>query len=330
MFGFYELQMPASIQTKLTNISNQQESGSYIGAAVMGVLSALIVGPCVTAPLIAALSYIAQTGDAVLGGLSLFALGMGMGIPLILIGTSAGKLLPRAGAWMDTTKAVFGVLMLAMAIWMLSRVVPAAVTMALSAALLIISGIYLKALSPVAEGHSKWAYLWKGLGFILLVYGSLLLVGVAGGGKNLLQPLAGMGVSSSGSTATNSAVDSLVFQRVRSINEFNAVLAKAKSSNQSVMLDFYADWCVSCKEMEHNTFKDATVINSLKNVILIQADVTANNDDDKALLKKFGLFGPPGILFFTPQGVEKKVYRKVGYIEADRFQADVKKFLDEQ
>lgn len=327
MFGFYELQMPASIQTKLTNFSNKQESGSYIGAGIMGILSALIVGPCVTAPLIAALSYIAQTGDAVLGGLSLFALGMGMGIPLILIGTSAGKLLPKAGAWMDATKAVFGVLMLAMAVWMLSRIVAPQVTMALSAILFIVSGIYLNALEPIHEGKNKWAYLWKGLGFVMLLSGILLFIGAAGGSKSLFQPLAGGVVSSSGIASNNQVEHGLVFERVRSISEFEAVLAKAKSNNQSVMLDFYADWCVSCIEMEHSTFKDLAVINSLKGVILIQADVTANNDDDKALLKKFGLFGPPGILFFTPEGVEKKVYRKVGYIEAERFQSDVTKFL---
>ncbi len=329
MFGFYELQMPSGIQSKLTNISNSQTSGSYIGAAVMGVLSALIVGPCVTAPLIAALSYIAQTGDAVLGGLSLFALGMGMGIPLIIIGTSAGSLLPKAGAWMDAVKGVFGVIMLAMAIWMLSRIVPAQVTIALTAILLIISGIYLKAISPIPEGQSKWAYLWKGVGFIMLLYGALMLIGVAGGGKSLLQPLSGVvGGQSVSSSASNVRTEhGLVFKRIKSIAELNAVLANAKTSNQAVMLDFYADWCVSCKEMEHITFKDPAVINTLKNVILIQADVTANNDDDKALLKKFGLFGPPGIMFFSPDGVENKAYRKVGFVEADKFDADAKAFL---
>ncbi|MEE9303175.1 MAG: protein-disulfide reductase DsbD [Thiotrichaceae bacterium] len=327
MFGFYELQMPSGIQSKLSNISNNQESGSYLGAGIMGVLSALIVGPCVTAPLIAALTYISLTKDAVLGGLSLFALGMGMGIPLIIIGTSAGKLLPKAGAWMDAVKAVFGVLMLAMAIWMLSRIVSPQITMALSAILLIISGIYLKALSPVEEGQSKWAYLWKGVGFILLLFGALQLIGVAGGGKNLLQPLSGISALSSGTSANNNATHGLVFKRIRNIADFNATLAQAKTNNQAVMLDFYADWCVSCIEMEKLTFTDPTVINTLKNVILIQADVTADNDDDKALLKKFGLFGPPTIMFFSPDGVENKAYRKVGFVKADKFNADAAGFL---
>ncbi len=327
MFGFYELQMPTSIQSKLTSISNRQESGSYIGAAIMGVLSALIVGPCVTAPLIAALTYIAQTGDAVLGGFSLFALGLGMGLPLILIGTSAGKLLPKVGAWMDATKAVFGVLMLALAIWMLERILPFTVIIALSAILLIISGIYLKALSPLADTVSKWAYLWKGVGFILLLYGSLMLVGVASGGHSLIQPLKGLfGRVVSGQTVQQQG---LIFQRIRSLDELDAVLARAKNTRQAVMLDFYADWCISCKEMEHVTFKDPGVIQALDNVILIQADVTENNEDDKALLKKFGLFGPPGIIFFTPDGEENKAYRAVGFVKPEKFKADVERFLRE-
>jgi thiol:disulfide interchange protein DsbD len=169
--------------------------------------------------------------------------------------------------------------------------------------------------------------LWKGLGFILLLWGALLLVGIATGGKSLLQPLSGGFTASSATSSSNPTEEGLVFQRVLSVDEFNAVLVEAKSQNKAVMLDFYADWCVSCKEMEHLTFKDAGVINTLKDVILIQADVTANNDDDKALLKKFGLFGPPGIMFFSPDGVEHKAYRKVGFVEANKFRTDAESFL---
>lgn len=326
MFGFYELQMPASIQSKLNDISNKQESGSYIGAAIMGVLSALIVGPCVTAPLIAALTYIAQTGDAALGGLSLFALGIGMGIPLILIGTSAGKLLPKAGAWMEATKAVFGVLMLALAIWMLDRILPFQAIMALSAVLLIISAIYLKAISHIPDTASKWAYMWKGLGLIMLIYGTLILVGLAGGSKSILHPLKGI-VSASGAGTAIAQQQGLIFKRVRNIAEFNDVIAQAKQNDSSVMLDFYADWCVSCKEMEHTTFMDQGVVDALKKTILIQADVTENNDDDKALLKKFGLFGPPGILFFKPDGQELLDYRVVGEMGSAEFREHVNKAL---
>lgn len=326
MFGFYELQMPSSIQSKLNDFSNKQESGSYIGAAIMGILSALIVGPCVTAPLIAALTYIAQTGDAVLGGLALFALGLGMGIPLILIGTSAGKLLPKAGAWMNATKAVFGVLMIALAIWMLERILPFEIIMLLSAILMIVSAVYMKAVSALPEGTSPWNYLWKGLGIILLIYGIILMLGVAGGSKSMLQPLKGIaGVSST--SAGNNAADHLVFKRVRTLAELDQAVMNAKQNKQTVMLDFYADWCISCKEMEHTTFKDPQVVQALSKTVLLQADVTDNNDDDKALMKRFGLFGPPGIMFYDTQGKEHEDYRLVGDIKAEKFLGHVNGFL---
>ncbi|CAA6826926.1 MAG: Cytochrome c-type biogenesis protein DsbD, protein-disulfide reductase (EC [uncultured Thiotrichaceae bacterium] len=326
MFGFYELQMPASIQSKLNDFSNKQESGSYIGAAIMGVLSALIVGPCVTAPLIAALTYIAQTGDAVLGGLALFALGLGMGIPLILIGTSAGKLLPKAGAWMNATKAVFGVLMIGLAIWMLERILPFEIIMLLSAILIIVSAVYMKAVSALPEGTSPWNYLWKGLGIILLIYGIILMLGVAAGSKSMLQPLKGIvGVSSS--ATANTAASHLVFKRVRTLAELDQAVLNAKQNKQTVMLDFYADWCISCKEMEHTTFKDPQVVQALSKTVLLQADVTDNNDDDKALMKRFGLFGPPGIMFYDTQGKEHEDYRLVGDIKAEKFLGHVNGFL---
>lgn len=326
MFGFYELQMPSSIQSKLNDFSNKQESGSYIGAGIMGVLSALIVGPCVTAPLIAALTYIAQTGDAVLGGLALFALGLGMGIPLILIGTSAGKLLPRAGAWMNATKAVFGVLMIALAIWMLERILPFEVIMLLSAILMIVSAVYMKAVSSLPEGTSPWNYLWKGLGLILFIYGIILIVGVASGSKSILQPLkgiAGVSASSAGTPVDNH----LMFKRVASLAELDQAVANAKQNKQTVMLDFYADWCVTCKEMEFTTFKNPQVIDSLNKTLLLQVDVTKNNDDDKALLKRFDLFGPPGIMFYDVNGNEQKDYRLVGFVNAEKFLNHVNLFI---
>jgi thiol:disulfide interchange protein DsbD len=325
MFGFYDLQMPASIQSKLNNLSNKQESGSYIGAAIMGVLSALIVGPCVTAPLIAALTYIAQTGDAIFGGLTLFALGLGMGTPLLLVGISAGKLLPKAGAWMDATKAIFGVMMLGLAIWMLERILPIEIIMVLTGILLIVSGVYMGALNVIPEGVSKWKYLWKGVGFVILLYGALMLIGVATGSKNLLYPLKG---SFAGAGNNSLATEqSLKFQPVKGISGLQEALEIAKKQNRTVMLDFYADWCISCKEMEHKTFTDANVINVLKDTMLIQADVTANDEKDQALLKYFGLFGPPGIMFFTPDGKENKAYRLVGEVPPKRFAAHVEKFL---
>jgi len=234
MFGFYELQMPASIQSKITNMSNSQQGGNIIGVAIMGFLSALIVGPC------------AETGDAVLGGMALFSLSMGMGAPLLVIGASAGKFLPRAGAWMDAVKAVFGVLLLGLAIWLLERVAPVAFTMTLWAALIIVSAIYMGAIDSLKEGTSGWHKLWKGLGILLLIYGIIILLGLASGNRNVFQPLKGL-ASTSGTTV---AVEHLKFIQVKGVDGLNAELDKAKAAGKTVMLDFYADWCVSCKEME--------------------------------------------------------------------------------
>lgn len=317
MFGFYELQMPQGIQTKLTAISNRQEGGKLISAAIMGFLSALIVGPCVTAPLIAALTYIGQTGDAVLGGLALFFLSMGMGAPLLMIGASAGKLLPKAGVWMDTVKAVFGVLMLGVAIWLLERVLPTAITMALWALLLIISGIYMGVLQHLPETISGWRKLWKAFGYVAVLYGSLILIGVAGGSNNLYQPLKGLsGLANNKATASTTLT---TFQPIKGVSGLEQALASARSQGKPLLLDFYADWCVSCKEMEHLTFADSKVSQTLSQAVLVQADVTANDSEDRALLKQFGVFGPPAILFFDRHGQERKPYRVVGFMPAEKF-----------
>ena len=333
MFGFYELQMPNAIQQKLNGLSNNAEGGTFIGAGIMGFLSALIVGPCVTAPLVGALIFIANTGDALVGGAALFALSMGMGAPLLIIGASCGKLLPKSGAWMNATKAVFGVLLLALAIWMLSRIMPASITMALSATLLIVSGIYLGATDALSPGVSGWRKLSKGMGLVVLVYGMTLLVGAVSGGHSLLKPLQGMfaaggsGGSDSSGNSDSAHAGELAFQRIRSVDELQQVVASAAQNQQTVMLDFYADWCISCKEMEAFTFTDQGVQQRLKNTVLIQADVTENNSDDKALLKKFGLFGPPGIIFYAPDGTEIEPARMVGFMSADKFSAHLDRFL---
>lgn len=324
MFGFYDLQMPTSIQSRLSEISNRQQGGSFIGAGIMGVLSALIVGPCVTAPLIGALVYIAQTRDAILGGLSLFTLGLGMGIPLLMIGTSAGRLLPRAGAWMDTTKAIFGIMMLGLAIWMLNRVVPIEITMALTGILLIVSGIYMGALEKINDEAGGWGRFWKSLGLIMLFYGAMILFGVSAGSQNLLQPL--KGVFGGYAVASQPMEASLKFQRIKGPQGLKQALALAKTENRPVMLDFYADWCTSCKELEHNTFKDKAVIEAMGNTLLIQADVTANDEQDKALNELFGLFGPPQILFFKPDGEEIKSIRLAGYEAPSEFLTRVERF----
>ncbi len=326
MFGFYELQMPASVQEKLSSISNSQSGGSMMNAAIMGLLSALIVGPCVTAPLIGALIYISQTKDVVLGGLSLFALGLGMGVPLMIIGTSAGKILPKAGAWMDNVKAGFGIMMLALAIWMLERVVSMQIVVLLSGILAVFTAIYMGALDALSEASSGWKRFFKASGLVVLLYGAMLLFGAASGNGSLIHPLKGS--FSGGGSAQNTAEQGLVFQQIKGIDGLENALAQAKQQNKTVMLDFYADWCISCKEMEHNTFSDSRVIASLKNTILLQADVTPNDDKDKALLKKFGLFGPPGILFFDKNSQENVPYRIVGEMKATPFNDHVIQFLN--
>jgi thiol:disulfide interchange protein DsbD len=324
MFGFYELQMPASIQSKLVNISNSQQGGNIVGVAIMGFLSALIVGPCVTAPLVGALIYIAETGDAVLGGMALFSLSMGMGAPLLLIGASAGKFLPKAGAWMDAVKAVFGVLLLGLAIWLLERVAPAAATMALWAALIIVSAIYMGAMDSLAEGSSGWKKLWKGLGVLLLIYGIIILLGLASGNRNVYQPLKGL----AGISGTASQVEHLNFKQIKGVDGFNAELERANAAGKTVMLDFYADWCVSCKEMEAFTFSDPAVQKALDGVVLLQADVTPNDEKDTELYKHFGIIGPPSIMFFGTDGKENRNYRVVGFMPADKFSEHVKRALN--
>ncbi|MEJ2612438.1 MAG: protein-disulfide reductase DsbD, partial [Candidatus Thiodiazotropha sp.] len=312
MFGFYDVQLPSSFQSKLTEVSNQQQGGSLIGVAIMGFLSALIVGPCVAPPLAGALIYIGQTGDAKLGGLALFALSMGMGAPLIAIGTSAGKLLPRAGSWMDTVKAVFGVALLGVAIIMLERIIPVEIALLLWGVLLIVSAIYMGALRNLQIEASGWQKLWKGLGFVLLVYGTLMLVGVAAGGKDTVQPL--RGIAFMGGERAASVHQELMFKRIKSIEDLQQEVATASAKGQSVMLDFYADWCPSCKELEKYTFRAPEVLDALSGTLLLQADVTASDDIDQALLKDhFGLPGPPAIIFYGPDGKERKAHRVVGY-----------------
>ncbi len=326
MFGFYELQMPSFIQHKLTAVSNSQKSGSISGAVVMGLLSAVIVGPCVAAPMFGVLLFISQTGDPYFGGLALFALSLGMGAPLIVIGTSAGKLLPKAGAWMDTVKAIFGVSLLAVAIWMIRSIVSDQVVMILTATLLIIPAVYMGALDSLKAEATGWNRFWKGYGLIMFVYGVILIIGAAAGGSSVLSPLKGIAMGGGGTHAT-AETPHLKFKKIKGLDGLNKALAEAKAQNKSVMLDFYADWCVSCKEMETLTFTDPAVQSALANTVLLQADVTANDEQDKALYKHFKIIGPPAIIFYDAQGTEKKAYQVVGYMPAEKFTAHLKQVL---
>ncbi|SEO47609.1 Thiol:disulfide interchange protein DsbD [Duganella sp. CF517] len=300
MFGYYDLQVPAALQSKLSGVSNRQSSGKLAGVFIMGAISALIVGPCVAAPLAAALVYISQTRDVVIGGAALFAMAVGMSVPLILVGVSAGALLPKAGKWMDSVKRFFGVLMLAMAWWLVSPVLPAAVQMMGWAALLVGYGMYLLL--------NSGAWVGKTLGVVVAVLGLTQLVGVVSGGRDPLAPLAHL---------TGTRHTPLAFQRIKTVAQLDAVLAQ--TGGKTAMLDFYADWCVSCKEMEKLTFVDAKVRDKLATTVLLQVDVTANDADDKAMLKRFGLFGPPGIILFDGKGHEIPGSRVIGYQNASQF-----------
>ncbi len=309
MFGFYELQLPASWQDRLAALSHKQKQGSLIGAAIMGLLSAIIVGPCVAPPLAGALIYITQAGNAALGGGALFSMGLGMGAPLLLIGTSLGGILPRAGAWMLTVKKTFGVILLGVAIWFMSRVLPPPVSLLLWGVLLTGCAVYMGALDWRSE-RTGGRRLWQALSFVMLIYGAAMVIGAAAGNRNPFRPLE---FTAGGEWATT-----LAFKRIKSIEDLNRELAQAKQEGRTVMLDFYADWCISCKEMEHFTFTKPEVQSALAGMVLLQADVTSNDEIDKALLRRFNIIGPPAILFFR-EGQEVEYLRLFGFKKADDF-----------
>ncbi|PKO25512.1 MAG: thiol:disulfide interchange protein [Betaproteobacteria bacterium HGW-Betaproteobacteria-8] len=312
MFGFYELQLPSVFESRIANLTNRIKGGHFFGVFLMGALSALILSPCVAAPLAAALLYISQTHDVLLGGVALFALSMGMGVPLLLLGASAGDLLPKAGAWMNAVRNFFGVVMLAMAVWLVSPLLPVAVQLLLWAALLIVPAIYMHAVDALPVNAHKWLKFWKGIAIIMLVLGIALLIGAMSGAKSALQPLSGLRAGPAAEQASR-----LPFQRVKTVAELESRIQAA--AGKRVMLDFYADWCVACKEMELFTFSDSRVQAELKDVVLLQADVTQNSTDDAALLKRFELFGPPGIIFFDKNGQEVAAMRVIGFQDADKF-----------
>jgi thiol:disulfide interchange protein DsbD len=325
MFGFFEIQLPSALQSRFSDASNRMKGGNFVGVFVMGALSAVILGPCVAPPLAAALAFIAQTGNTTLGGVALFVLALGMGVPLLLVGLSAGALLPRAGGWMNAVKYFFGVTMLAIAIYLISPIIPAWVNMLLWALLLIASAIYLHALDPLPPQASGWARLWKGLGVALLIGGLAILLGMLAGSRDLLQPL-DVFRGGAGGTAIAAEQKGLAFEKVKDVAELDARLAAAEADGRAAMLDFYADWCVSCKEMERFTFSDPKVQARLANVVLLKADVTANTDADKALLKRFGLFGPPGLIFWDEAGAQS-AYTVIGFEKPEKFLASIEAAL---
>ncbi|WP_438858563.1 protein-disulfide reductase DsbD [Achromobacter spanius] len=324
MFDVFTFQMPSGVQAKLSERSSRVPGGRYTGALLMGALSALIVGPCVAAPLAGALLYISQTGDVVLGGSALFAMAWGMGVPLLIVGASSGALLPKAGPWMDGVKRLFGMLLLATAWWMLIPVVPTWVQMSGWAFLAVVSAVMLRAFDALPAGAGAARMFGKGLGLLLALAAAAWLLGAASGGRDVLQPLSHLAARGDASVGTAVTKGELQFTRVRNNAELDALLAQ---STQPVMLDFYADWCVSCREMERFTFTDPGVAQRMSAMLLVQADVTANNADDRALLKRFRLFGPPGIMFFEPGGKELPDARVVGFQDAKRFTESLDKVL---
>ncbi len=320
MFGFYEVQLPSALQSKLATATNRLHGGHFAGVFGMGVLSALIVGPCVAAPLAGALLYISQSGDVVLGGSALFAMALGMGVPLLAVGASAGALVPKAGPWMESVKRFFGVLLLGVAIYLVSPFLPTAVEMLAWAALLIGTGIFLRAIDSLPPGTAGFERFGKALGIMALVAGIAFLIGALSGARDVLQPLRGLRTE-----APSAAPAGVAFTRVNSGVDLDRAVADARG--RPVLLDFYADWCVSCKEMERYTFADPGVRERLGNMVKVQADVTANSPEQRALLQRFRLFGPPGIIFFDREGREIGGLRVIGFQPAAQFAKVLDKVL---
>ena len=327
MFGFYAIQMPASVQSWLSNFSNKQEGGSLHGAIFMGAASALIIGPCAGPVIIGALAYVAAESDPLVGFLAMFILGNGLGLPLLAVGTFGAHVLPKAGTWMDTVKAGAGVVLLAIALLFLERIsfISSTMIMMLWATLFIVVGIYMGALDAIKEGASGWFKLWKGLGVVFIIYGVIVMLGGVTGARNFNDPMHGSSLTMGGGSAVEK--QHLKFKRIKTDQDLKNEIAAAKSAGKYIMLDFYADWCTYCKQFEDYVFTNKDVQALLKDVVLLQADVTANDEQDQALNKFTSVQAPPAILFFAKDGKEIRNYRIVGNMDAETFIKHVKQII---
>lgn len=315
MFGLYELQLPAWLRDRLNAVSEKQRGGTLVGAGLMGVLSAVLVGPCMTAPLAGALLYIAESGNLWFGGLTLFALGLGMGAPLVLAMTVGASFLPKPGGWMDGVKAVFGFMLLGLAIWFVQRIVPGSVVLALSG-LLGVAAAY--ALWRLGQGSkSAWSQVSQGTALVVGLWAVLMALGGAAGNKDPLRPLAGLSAPQASSTVEQNFMDG--FHTMDTLAEFEQALAQAKADNKWVLVDYYADWCISCHVIEREVFGNAEVQQALADVVLLRPDVTAAGEDSKAIMAKYNILGPPTLLFIGPNGEERRGKRVVGELSAKEF-----------
>jgi thiol:disulfide interchange protein DsbD len=328
MFGLYDIRLPQKLQDKLNNMGQKQQGGTYLSVFAMGALSALVVSPCVSPALAGSLTYIGATGDAALGGSALLMMGLGMGVPLMIIGVGGGKFVPKAGAWMQTIKEFFGVMLLGVSLWLLERLIPGEILLLLISILLGVYAIQLGALDSATAGVER---VKKGLAIIMLMYAGVLMLGSFTQGTNPLNPLKNLSSSSTLSNNTVTPSQSVntpaAFTRINNLNELQAAIKTAGDNHQMVMFDFYADWCISCKIMEHNVFSDPNIKSSLKDFVLLQVDMTDNTADHKALLDHFGLFGPPSILFFSINGEEILDARIQGDMNLEQFTNHLDQFL---
>jgi thiol:disulfide interchange protein DsbD len=315
LFGLFELRLPNKLQQRVTRWSHRHEGGTYLGVFFMGGFSTLVVSPCVSAPLVGVLAYIAESGDIILGGVALLALGIGMGIPLLLIGTSAGKLLPKSGAWMNTIKHLFGLLMLALAIWMLSRVFSADVIIFLWALLAIGAAVFIW---QSKHSHLVWRKLHQGFGLALLSYGFILVGGAFSGSTDPLHPLSQFGVQTA-------QLPTMKFAVVKDMNDLNQQLSLAKAANKQVLLDFYANWCVSCVAMDTHVFNRPEIFQALNNFVILRADVTENNEFDQELQRRFNVIAPPTIIFFNAAGKQLQQQEIVGEVDEKEFLTNITK-----